>query len=72
MAFHEKKIGVGPRGHSWGTIIRGHVVLGKYVKYFSMPTLVLIPQNWGLKNRAKKHFWRGKKQISPNNIFFAF
>ena len=71
-AFQEKRIGIGPRGYSFGTITRGPVVLGKYVKCFSMPTLALVPQNWGKKNRAKKHVWCGKKQISPPQHFFAF
>ena len=71
-AFQEEKIRIGPRGYSFGTITRGPVVLGKYVKCFSMPTLALVPQNWGKKNRAKKHVWCGKKQISPPQHFFAF
>ena len=70
-AFQEKKIGIGPQGYSFGTITRGPVVLEKYVKCFSMPTLTLIPQNWGLKNRAKNIFGAGKTNL-PHDISFAF
>merc|ERR1739838_194078 len=69
--FQEKRIGIGPRGYYFGTITRGPVVLGKYVKCFSMPTLALVPQNWGKKNRAKKHVWCGKKTNLPPTIFFC-
>jgi len=47
-AFQEKEIGIGP------------VVLEKYVKFFIMPTLALIPQNWGFKNPAKNILGAGK------------
>ena len=70
-AFQEKKIGVGPRGYSWGTITRGYVVLGKYEKYFNMPTLALIPQNWGLKKSGKKTFFVREKTNLPPTTFFC-
>ena len=69
--FRKKKIGVGSHGQSWGTITRGHVVLGKYVKYFSMPTLALIPQNWGLKKSGKKTFLAREKTNLPPTTFFC-
>jgi hypothetical protein len=45
--------------------------LGKYVKYFSMPTLALIPQNWGLKKSGKKTFLAREKTNLPPTTFFC-
>ena len=44
-------------------------LLGKYIELFSMPILVLIPENWDLKKLVKDIFVVGENKSPPLRNF---